>query len=165
MCGFKLYWADIAQGLMEPLSIVEHLDEFKDHSLRRLMGPEVLIMDQFILERTEETLDHGIVVTVALPTHAGYKPGLCQLPLIGPTHVRGALVRVMDHARLWASVGEHHLQCRQSHVLIQFPTQVHPTTQCEYRSKITAKYTQPARVTMAVRLPAQMRLGAGGANS
>ncbi|BFU93298.1 MAG: hypothetical protein NTNFB02_00200 [Nitrospira sp.] len=43
MCGLKLYRADIAQGLMEPLSIVEHLDEFKYRGLRRLMGPEVLI--------------------------------------------------------------------------------------------------------------------------
>ena len=35
MGGFKLHGADIAQGLMKPLPIVEHFDEFKHRRLRR----------------------------------------------------------------------------------------------------------------------------------
>ena len=29
-CGFKLRWTDIAQGLMQPLPIVEHLNILRD---------------------------------------------------------------------------------------------------------------------------------------
>jgi len=68
LCGFKLHRADIAQSLMEPLSIVEHFDEFKHCRLGLLAGQEVLIMNQLILQCTEEALDHRIVIAIALAT-------------------------------------------------------------------------------------------------
>jgi hypothetical protein len=59
MRGFKLHRADISQGLMQPLPIVEHLDEFKDLGLRffpRVIAP---LIHQLILGRTGEALDHS----------------------------------------------------------------------------------------------------------
>lgn len=50
MGGFKLHGADITQGLMKPLSIVEHFDEFNHHRLGLIASQEVLIMDQLILQ-------------------------------------------------------------------------------------------------------------------
>lgn len=76
LCGFKLHGANIAQGLMEPLSIVEYFDEFKYCRLRLLAGQEVLIMNQLVLRLTEEALDHGVIIAIALATHAGHEPCL-----------------------------------------------------------------------------------------
>lgn len=79
-------------------------------------------MNQLVLQRTKEAFDHRIVIAIALATHAGHEPVLRQLPLVGQTRVRGALVRVMDQPRSWSSVGECHLQRRQGDVLIRFAT-------------------------------------------
>ena len=84
---------------MQPLPIVEHLDEFKHLRLGFLSRVVIPLMHQLILERTEETLNHGIVIAVALATHAGHQPGLHQLPLVRHTGVRGALIGVMDEPR------------------------------------------------------------------
>lgn len=50
---FKLYWAHVAQRLMQALPIVEHLDEFEHGRLRGFAGVEVLVMYEFILERAD----------------------------------------------------------------------------------------------------------------
>jgi hypothetical protein len=111
--GFTLHWADVAEGLMQALPIVEHLDELKHRRPGLLAGPEVLVMDQFVLERTEEAFDHGVVIAVALPTHTRHLPGLADELVVGPTHVRRPLIAVMDQPRSWTPVGEGHQQCRQ----------------------------------------------------
>ena len=86
--GFKLHRADIAQGLMQPLPIVEHLDEFKDLGLRFFPRVIVPLMHQLIRERTEEALDHGIVVAVPLATHTRPHPVLGQQVLVGHTGIQ-----------------------------------------------------------------------------
>jgi len=55
---------------MQPLAIVEPFDVLKDRLAGR--GPilELPMSDQLILERTEEALDRGVVVAVALAAQA-----------------------------------------------------------------------------------------------
>jgi hypothetical protein len=54
---------------MSPLAIIIHLDVFKDSSFRFIPCPKLVPMNQFNLERVEETLRHGIIPAVALFTH------------------------------------------------------------------------------------------------
>lgn len=82
---------------------------FEHRRLRVFTSVEVLLMNQLILERTEEALDHRIVVAVALPPPTCDEHGLTDKPLIRSTGVRGPLVTVMDEPRSWASVRERHL--------------------------------------------------------
>jgi hypothetical protein len=107
---------------MEPRPVIEHPDKLKDRSRGLFAGSEVLIMDQLILERLEESLDHGVVIAIAFVTDAGDQSGLPQLPLVRPARVRRPLVRVMDQPRLRASMCERHLQRRQRHLLIRLRT-------------------------------------------
>jgi len=152
MRSLKLHRTDVTEGLMQPLPIVEDLDELKHVRLDFLSRVILPLMHQLILERTEETLHGRIVVAVPLAAHAGYLPGLRQLPLVRHTGVGGALIGVMDQPGPQASVGDGHLQCRECHVLIRTRAHGHPITRREYRSRITAKHTQPARGAIAVRL-------------
>jgi len=104
--GFKLHRTDVAERLMQPLPVVEHLDELKHRRLRRLARMEFLVMHQLILERAEEALDHGIVVAVPLAAHTGHQPRLVHAPLIGHTGIGRPLIRVMNQPGPWASVRE-----------------------------------------------------------
>jgi hypothetical protein len=53
------------------LPIIEHLNELKNLSLHHLAGMVIPLMDEIVLQGTEETFDHRIVIiviTVAPPT-------------------------------------------------------------------------------------------------
>jgi len=50
---------------MNPCAIVEQLDVFKDRPSRLIPCLEVLVVDDFVLQRAEEALHHGVVVAVA----------------------------------------------------------------------------------------------------
>src|SRR5213594_1818392 len=97
--GFELHRADIAERLMQPLPIIEHLDELEHLRASVVAGVIVPLMDQLIFERTEEALDHGVVVTIPLATHAGHKASLLYQPLIRDTGVQRPLIGVMNQAR------------------------------------------------------------------
>src|SRR5438093_13496996 len=84
---------------MQPLPIIEHLDELEHLRASVVAGVIVPLMDQLIFERTEEALDHGVVVTIPLATHAGHKASLLYQPLIRDTGVQRPLIGVMNHAR------------------------------------------------------------------
>ena len=98
MCRLKLHRTDVAESLMQPLSIIEHLDELKHVRLDFLSRMILPLVHQLILERTEETLYDRIVVTVPFAAHAGDQPGLRQLSLVRHTGVCGALIGVMDES-------------------------------------------------------------------
>jgi len=53
---FELHGADIAQRLMQSLPIIEHLDEFEHLRPGLLPRAVVPVMDQLVLQRTEEAL-------------------------------------------------------------------------------------------------------------
>ena len=97
--GFELHRADIAERLMQPLPIIEHLDELEHLRASVVAGVIVPLMDQLIFERTEEALDHGVVVTIPLATHAGHKASLLDQPLLRDPGVQRPLIGVMNQAR------------------------------------------------------------------
>src|SRR5437660_637068 len=104
--GFELHRADIAERLMQPLPIIEHFDELKHLRLGLLPRVVVPLMRQFVFERTEEALDDGIVVAVALAAHAGHETGLLHQPLVRHAGVQRALIGVMDQAGLGAPLSQ-----------------------------------------------------------
>jgi hypothetical protein len=67
---------------MQSLPILEHLDELKHLRLGLLSQMIRPLMPQLILECTEENLDHCIVKTVALATHARDRAVLSQQSLV-----------------------------------------------------------------------------------
>ena len=48
---------------MPTLTVVKHFDVLEDRSSRFIPGPERIVMDQFVLQGTEETLSDRVVVT------------------------------------------------------------------------------------------------------
>jgi len=68
---------------VQPLAIVEDLDELEQLCLGLLARAIVLVMDQFVLQRTEEALHHRVVVTSPLPTRAGHEPVSREQGLVG----------------------------------------------------------------------------------
>jgi hypothetical protein len=79
-----------------PLSIVEHLDVLEDLSAR--LGPRRVPppMHQLRLERPEEALHYGVVVTVAAPRRAGLRAYRCQPRLVLATRVLAPAVAVVE---------------------------------------------------------------------
>src|SRR5438093_4760312 len=94
--SFKLFGADIAKRLMQPLPIIKHLDELKDLHTGFLGRAVVPIMHQLIFQRAEETLDHRVVVAVTLAAHARQEAGPVDQLSIRATGVQRPLIRVMD---------------------------------------------------------------------
>ena len=62
--------ADVAVGAVSAGSIVIHLDVFEYRLSHCLPGGESLTVNGLDLERVKETLGAGIIVTIALGTHA-----------------------------------------------------------------------------------------------
>lgn len=63
---------------MPSLPIVEDLDVFKDILRGFVSGSVVSMIDQLTLERSEETLDAGVVPAVAFAAHAGDEAIPCE---------------------------------------------------------------------------------------
>jgi len=68
--SFKLGGRQVAERPMQPLSIVEHFDVFKDRGARLLSGVELQMMGELICERADKALGAGVVEAVALARHA-----------------------------------------------------------------------------------------------
>ena len=100
MRDLKLYWTNVAESLMQPLPIVEHLDELKHLRLSFFSRVVLPLMYQLIFERTEEALHDGIVVTVSLATHTHHYPGGGQQLPIGHTGIQCPLIGVMDQTTM-----------------------------------------------------------------
>lgn len=80
--SLELQRRQIAQALMQPLTIIEPFNERKDLPARVVSGAIPLVMDQLILEDAEETFRDRIVVAVAFAAHTGRQPQCRELPLI-----------------------------------------------------------------------------------
>jgi len=89
---------------MQPLPIIEHLDELEHLRPRVLTGVVVALMDELILQRAEEAFDLCVVVAVAFPTHAGDEPGLLHQSLIRLTRIQRPLIGVMNQAGRWLAL-------------------------------------------------------------
>ncbi len=68
----------IPDGRVPALPIIEHLDVFKELLLGFVSGGVVPMIDQLTLERSEETLDAGVVPAVAVTAHAGDEAIPCE---------------------------------------------------------------------------------------
>lgn len=68
--GLKRYRAEVAVGAVSAGSIVINFDVLENGLAHGLPCGESFTVDQFHLERVEETLGTGIVVAVALGAHA-----------------------------------------------------------------------------------------------
>ena len=53
--------AQIAEALMQPLAIIEPFNKRENLSSGLAVSLICLVMNQFILQRTEEALGHGVV--------------------------------------------------------------------------------------------------------
>ena len=76
---------------MQPLAVVEAFDVSDDRDPCSIPRGENLAMNQFVLQRREEALGTGVVVTVAVPTHAGQEAVR--------RHQSAAIARAVEHPR------------------------------------------------------------------
>ena len=93
---------------MEPLAVIEAFDERKDvlpGVVSRLIR---LMVNQLILQGTEEAFRHGIVVAIAFATHARGQAERGEALPIGTAAVLGALIRVVDEARAHGALAHRH---------------------------------------------------------
>lgn len=77
---------------MQPLAVVEPFDKRKNLPARVIPRVIDLVVDEFVLQRTEEAFGHRVVIAVALPTHTRRQAERSELPLIGDAAVLGALI-------------------------------------------------------------------------
>jgi hypothetical protein len=103
---------------MEPLSVIDHFDEFFDISSSFCKCPILVQIHFLTLERPKETLDLGILIGITGSGHTDPNPGTLQ-----PIHVIGTCIlypaiRVVDQTGPrgypWTAACERHLQCCQS---------------------------------------------------
>ena len=103
---------------MQPLAIVEAFDERKDVLTRfvaRLIGS---VMNEFVLERAEEAFRHGIVVAIALATHARRDTERRELVSVSQATILCALIGVMNEPRLHPPLSDGHRERVERQVLI-----------------------------------------------
>jgi thermitase len=93
---FEADRAQVAQGGMPSLPIIEHLDPLEDGESRGSARWPALLVDQLRLEGPEEALGEGIVVTVTGPTHGAVDPVRGEHSLIGSSRVLAAAIGVMN---------------------------------------------------------------------
>lgn len=91
---------EIAQTLMQPLAIVKAFDEREDVLTRFVAGLIAAVMNEFVLERAEEAFRHGIVVAIALATHARRDAERRELMSVSHATILRTLIGVMNESRL-----------------------------------------------------------------
>src|SRR3979409_1733940 len=70
MSSFELHWTDLAKRRMSTPGIVERLDVIEDVGACCVARRVGLPIHTFLLERSKETLDGGVVPAVASSAHA-----------------------------------------------------------------------------------------------
>ena len=68
--AFKLDVGHIVERLMQALPVIKDLDVFQYGGFGLLSGTEIVEVNEFVLQRAEEALGTGVVVTVAFGGHA-----------------------------------------------------------------------------------------------
>lgn len=98
MGQLELFRAEVAEGRMEPGSIVVNLDVFEHMRLGLFPCGEALAVDRFDLEAVVPAFHRGIVVAIALGAHAGDQSVLGQQGAMFTRAVLAAAVVAHDHA-------------------------------------------------------------------
>ena len=68
---------------MQPLAIIEYLNELENLGAGFVPRAVPSVMDQFILQGAKEALDRRIVIAIAFATHTAHQPMLSQQALVG----------------------------------------------------------------------------------
>src|SRR5881628_3721372 len=105
---FEVFRTPIAQRLVQTPAVIEALDVFEDRLTGLGLILELPMPDQFILERTKEALDRGVVVAVALAAHAQDDTPASEQRLVETRRVLVALVAMMQEPRRRAPVPPRH---------------------------------------------------------
>jgi hypothetical protein len=140
---------------MKPSTVVLELNELEDELLRLPSRVEAAPAP-LSLERGEEALDHGVVMAIPCGAHAhlGLEPS--QVFLVGPAGILGAAIRVVQQALTRTSAANGHSQgiprpapgAGSTRRLCRWSAIDQPTTRRLNRSKTTAKYSHPSRVSI-----------------
>ena len=81
---------------MQALAIVKHSEIVND--TERGVGPCFwgVVREAFFFQTPEHSFHNGIIITIALPTHAAHHPGGPELALLLGTGILTAAIRVMQ---------------------------------------------------------------------
>ena len=104
---------------MQPLAVIESLNKRKNVPARLVPGVIRLVMDELILQGTEEALGHRVVIAIAFATHAWRDAERGELSLIRQTTVLRPLIRVMNQPRRDSSLARRHGQRVERELLVR----------------------------------------------
>src|SRR5579875_4106628 len=95
---------------MPSLSIIVHLQIFKQRLSGLLMGGIELVANTLFFERAEKGLHGSVVPTISFAGHADHCTNVLQWLLIRVAGILTTSITVMDEARLGAAASHSHLQ-------------------------------------------------------
>lgn len=104
---------------MQPLAIIESFNKRENLSSGLAVSLIRLVMNQFILQRTEEAFGHGVVIAVPFPAHAWRKAEVPQALLIQPRTVLRPLIGMMNESRLNLPLTDGHRQGVERELLVR----------------------------------------------
>ena len=137
----------VAQRRVQSLTIVEDLDVFMDRTARFGLVVPSSVMDELLLERSEEALHDGVIVTVASTTHADLDAERSELRSVAFARVLAATIGVMQHLWRWLPPSKCGLQGvfdkLGSHVVGKRPAHDEPRMQVEDDSQIAPSCCSP----------------------
>ena len=108
--ALELSWAEIVQGRVHPASVVP--EQPLDHCVLSLpVGFELLSMQPFHLQRTEQRLRAGVVPAVASSTHGSSYSVAGEKLRVAAAGVLAAPVRVEDQIFAGQALPPCHFQC------------------------------------------------------
>src|SRR5947208_11297626 len=97
---FEFRWTEIAQGGVAAAPVIEPFHIGEDGTLGLLPCLKPLPMNQLGFQGGKEALDHGIVPTVARPTHGTLDTTHGELVPVAHGCVLAAPIRMMEQAAL-----------------------------------------------------------------
>ncbi len=89
----------VVQTRLRALPVVEDFDVFGDRQACLLARGEALMIDQFVLQRSPEGFDRGVVVAIAAAAHPCPHIELAHERLIGQRTILRPAIAVMNQAR------------------------------------------------------------------
>ena len=118
----ELQRAQIVETLRPPLAGIESLHKRKNVPARLVPSVIRLVMDELILQGTEETLGHRVVLAMAFAAHARGDAECRTAPLICETTVLCPLIGVMNQPGRDSSLARRHGQCVERELWVRLVT-------------------------------------------
>ena len=111
---------------MTAAPIIPNLDELEYLLASLLERGEPTAMHHLLLQRSEKTLDNGVVIAVAPTTHAAHDLGSTQRFLKSTTGILASAVAVVQQTGARTTLTKRHLESVQDQSLVQ--TRLHRPT-------------------------------------